>query len=161
MREVPVIPSHQTPSPHLKTIFKLQPNKNIIFRCRQCFFTIFVLILYSLNIQVMLILILIDVQYSQKADFSFEKGLNRENHSSSGSHHPIKKSPQCNFQSPLPTVGNLPPPPPLSPLPLFAKPWGWKVEEINELHICLWSLRESLKACAFCSLSLPNTCVPC
>ena len=43
----------------------------------------------------MLILILIDVQYSQKAVFSFEKGLNGQNHSS-GSHHPIK-SPQQNF----------------------------------------------------------------
>ena len=40
----------------------------------------------------MLILILIDVQYSQKAAFSFEKGSNGPNHSSSGSHHLIKKS---------------------------------------------------------------------
>ena len=39
----------------------------------------------------MLILILIDVQYSQKAVFSFEKGLNGQNHSSSGSHHLVKK----------------------------------------------------------------------
>ena len=39
----------------------------------------------------MLILILIDVQYSQKAVFSFEKGLNHQNHSSSGSLQ--KKSP--------------------------------------------------------------------
>ena len=39
----------------------------------------------------MLILILIDVQYSQKAVFSFEKGSNGRNHSSSGSHHLIKK----------------------------------------------------------------------
>ena len=30
----------------------------------------------------MLILILIGVQYLRKADFSFEKGLNRQNHSS-------------------------------------------------------------------------------
>ena len=41
----------------------------------------------------MLILILIDVQYSQKAVFSFEQGSNGQNHSS-GSHHPVKKSPQ-------------------------------------------------------------------
>ena len=33
----------------------------------------------------MLILILIDVHYSQKTVFSFEKGLNPQNHSSSGS----------------------------------------------------------------------------
>ena len=42
----------------------------------------------------MLILILIDVQYSQNADFSFEKLWNRQNHSSSGSHHLVKKSTQ-------------------------------------------------------------------
>ena len=34
---------------------------------------------------VMLTLILIDFQYSQKAVFSFEKGSNYQNHSSSGS----------------------------------------------------------------------------
>ena len=38
-------------------------------------------------------LILIDVQYSQKAFFSFEKGWNSQNHSSSGSHLLIKKFP--------------------------------------------------------------------
>ena len=37
----------------------------------------------------MLVLILIDVQYSQKAVFSFEKGSDRQNNSSSGSHHPV------------------------------------------------------------------------
>ena len=41
----------------------------------------------------MLILILIDVQYPQKAIFSFEKGVNCQNHSSSGSHHSLKKIP--------------------------------------------------------------------
>ena len=40
----------------------------------------------------MLILILIDVQYSQEAVFTIEKGLNGQNHSSS-SQHPVKKSP--------------------------------------------------------------------
>ena len=45
----------------------------------------------------MLILILIDVKYSQKAVFSFEKGLNRQNHSSLGSHHPVKKFPPAVF----------------------------------------------------------------
>ena len=48
----------------------------------------------------MLIFILIDVQYSQKAAFSFEKGSNRQNHSSSGSLHLVKKSPPVKF--PLP-----------------------------------------------------------
>ena len=56
----------------------------------------------------MLILILIDVQYSQKAVFSFEKGLNHENHSSPGSHHPVKNLPQQNFQFP-PSWGWIPP----------------------------------------------------
>ena len=41
----------------------------------------------------MLILILIDGQYSQKAVFSFEQGLNHQNHSSSCSLHLVKKSP--------------------------------------------------------------------
>ena len=42
---------------------------------------------------VMLIVILSDVQYSQKAVFRFEKGLNGQNQSSSGPHHLVKKSP--------------------------------------------------------------------
>ena len=41
----------------------------------------------------MLIFILIDVQYSQMAVFSFEKGSNNQNHSSSGSLHLVKKIP--------------------------------------------------------------------
>ena len=72
-----------------------QKNKNIIFSCSShssC--TIFVLISYSFETQIMLILILINVQYSQNAVFSFEKFLNRQNHSSPGSHHLVKKSPQ-------------------------------------------------------------------
>ena len=42
----------------------------------------------------MLILILIDVQYSQNAVCSFEKFSNRQNHSSSGSHQLVKNPPQ-------------------------------------------------------------------
>ena len=42
----------------------------------------------------MLILILVDVQYSQNAVFSFEKGSNRQNHSSS---LPGKKIPSAKF----------------------------------------------------------------
>ena len=45
----------------------------------------------------MLIFILIDVQYSQKAVFSFEKGSNHQNHSSSGSLNLIKKFPPVKF----------------------------------------------------------------
>ena len=60
----------------------------------------------------MLIFILIDVQYSQKAVFSFEKGSNDQNHSS-GSNHPVKEVPPGqNFWSPLP-----------HPLMLLGKPY--------------------------------------
>ena len=54
---------------------------------------IFVLISYSCDTQVMLILILIDVQYSQNAVFSFGKGSNCQIHSASDSHHLVKKIP--------------------------------------------------------------------
>ena len=48
----------------------------------------------------MLILILIDVQYLQKAVFSSEKGSNGQNYSSSGPQHLIKKSSQPKFLTP-------------------------------------------------------------
>ena len=47
--------------------------------------------------QTMLILILIDVQYSQNAVFSFEKFSNRQNYSSSCSHPLDKKIPPAVF----------------------------------------------------------------
>ena len=50
----------------------------------------------------MLILTLIDVQYSQKAVFSFEKGLNCPNHPSPGSLHLVTPPPPY-------WMGNLPP----------------------------------------------------
>ena len=56
----------------------------------------------------MSVFILIDVQYSQKAVFSFGKGLNRQNHSSSGSFHLVKKFPPVKFPIPpnhLPLFG--------------------------------------------------------
>ena len=57
----------------------------------------------------MLILILIDVQYSRKAIFSFKKSLNCQNHSFSGSISLVKKSPPVKFQiSPLWGGGSLP-----------------------------------------------------
>ena len=49
----------------------------------------------------MLILILIDVQYLQNVVFSFEKGSNGQNHSSSGSHHHINLIHSANFPNPL------------------------------------------------------------
>ena len=51
------------------------------------------LISYSFDTQVMVILTLIDVQYSQNAVFSFEKGSDCQNLSSSDSHHKVKKFP--------------------------------------------------------------------
>ena len=48
------------------------------------------LISNSLDTQVILISILTEVQHSEKAVFSFEKGSNCQNHSSSGSNHPVK-----------------------------------------------------------------------
>ena len=59
--------------PHIK-ILKLSPNNNIIFCCSHCHGTVFILISYSVGTQVMLILILVDVQYSQATVRSFEKG---------------------------------------------------------------------------------------
>ena len=54
----------------------------------------------------MLILILIDVQYSQDAVFSFEKVWNHQNQSSSGSQCPAEKIPPSKiFWFPLPPVG--------------------------------------------------------
>ena len=41
----------------------------------------------------MLILVLIYAQHIQNLAFSFEKGLNGQNHSSSHSHHPISHTP--------------------------------------------------------------------
>ena len=69
------------------------------------------LISYFLDTQVMLILVLIDVQYSQKAIFSFEKGMIGQN-ISSGSHHPVKKSPSKISDS-FPHWGESSPPPTL------------------------------------------------
>ena len=62
---------------------------------------------YSLDTQFMLILILIDVQYSQKAVFNFEKGWNHQDHYSSGSLHLVKKSPPPPIST---TGGDLLPP---------------------------------------------------
>ena len=53
----------------------------------------FILPLYSLHTQFMLILILINVQNLQIVVFSFEKGLKGQKHSSADFHQPIKQSP--------------------------------------------------------------------
>ena len=56
----------------------------------------------------MLILILMNVKYLQNVVFSFEKGLNGQNHSSSGSHNSIEKSPPAKF--PISPTGVICPP---------------------------------------------------
>ena len=48
----------------------------------------------------MLTLILIDVQNSQEAVFSFGKGSNGQNHSSLGFLYPVKKSPPSKISAP-------------------------------------------------------------
>ena len=77
---------------------KLFSNKSIIGSGSHCSCSILVLISYYLDTYVMVILILIDVQHSQKAAFSFEKVLNRQNHFSSGSLHLAKNPSQQNFR---------------------------------------------------------------
>ena len=75
----------------LNNIFHVKPQ-NSICSCSHCSCTFFILPLYSLHIQVILILILINVQYLQISVFSFEKGLKGQKHSSD-SHRPTKQSP--------------------------------------------------------------------
>ena len=79
--------------PYQKSIQPNKKNKNVIFCCSHCSCTIFVLISYSFETQIMLLLILIDGRYSQNAVFSFEEFLNCQNHFSSGSHHLVKNRP--------------------------------------------------------------------
>ena len=92
--------AHSPPSPpnfySLPTKSQCYPtkNKNDIFSCSHCSSTNFVLISCSFETQVMLMLISIDVQYSQNAVFCFEQFSNRQNYSSPGSHHLVKKFPQ-------------------------------------------------------------------
>ena len=56
----------------------------------------------------------------RKKFFCFEKGSNRQNHSSSGSLHPVKKIPLVKCLIPHWERGEFPP-----PLPLFGKLWGY------------------------------------
>ena len=69
----------------------------------------------------MLSLIVIDVQHSQKAVFSFEKGLNCQNHSL-GSLHPVKNPPPS-VKSVIP-----PPHPPPTPSAPTLRPAIWKID---------------------------------
>ena len=119
------IPPHQRfvlPHPTLsKTIFILEPHKDFIFSCSHCSCSIFIWNLFSLYIQVMLILILIDVQYLQNLVCSFEKGSNVQNHSLSESHSSMKKFSQQNFLFPYWEDFSA------YPSTLFGKYWCWGI----------------------------------
>ena len=91
----PTAKSLHVPSPHLENFpFSRRPTQQIFIPTlptpippqKKS-------ISYSLDRQFILILILIDVQYLQKAIFNFEEGSDCQNPSSSGSLHPLKKSP--------------------------------------------------------------------
>ena len=84
--------------------------RHFVWHLEICYFdaccTIFVLISYSFDTQTTLILILIDVQYTQNAVFSFEKSSNYQSDSCLGSHHAVEKSPlpaKCLIPTILPT----------------------------------------------------------
>ena len=95
----------------------------------------------------MLILILVDVQYSQNAVFSFEKCANHENHSSSGFHLPVKNSLISKISyHPLP-----PPPPPPSFHPLLPI---WKT--LACLLACLCSYTYSVHKNILCIYYFAN-----
>ena len=79
--------SQFNPIEKLKRHFQLQSL--LLLHC-----TIFILISYSFETQITLVLNLIEVQYSQNAIFSFEKFSNRQNLSSSDFHQLVKKSSQ-------------------------------------------------------------------
>ena len=74
----------------------------------------------------MLILILIDIQYSQKAVSSFEKGSKRQNDLSSGFFHAVKKLPPPVkiSVSPHSTGENLPSSPPLTTIWKILHQWN-------------------------------------
>ena len=73
-------------------------TKNFILSCSYCRCNIFILTSYFLYTKIMLILIFICIQYLQNFVFSFEKGLNDQNHSSS---NPLdKKSSPAKFPIP-------------------------------------------------------------
>ena len=83
-----------SPLPSPPKVNSTQQKKKHHFQLQSSSCTIFVLISYSFETQIIPILILINVQYSENAVFNFEKFLNHQNHSSSGSYHLVKKSPQ-------------------------------------------------------------------
>ena len=103
----------------------------------------------------MLILILTNGQFLQNAVFSFEKGSKGQNHPSSDSYQPIKKSPQQNSLFLLNWVDSQYSSFLLYPLTPFEKPWkmgwlsSWRGVERPSITISLfWAvLKEITKRC--------------
>ena len=117
----PSTPPKVNPLPTKQQFSSYNSKKPSILSCSHCPCSIFVLMSYSLDTQVMSILILIDVQYSQNAVFRLEKCLSFQNHSSSGSIHLLKIFPSKISDAPPPPQpsGGIQP----SSLLLFGKPW--------------------------------------
>ena len=91
----------------------------------------------------LILIILIDVQYSKKAAFSFEKGSNHQKHSSSGFLHTVKKIPPCkNFRFPPPL------PPPMGggiyPIPTPYHYLENPVPVIEHYYMCMFSVKDQL-----------------
>ena len=98
---------------------------------------------YSLGSQFMLILVLIDVQHSQRAIFTIEKGSIGQNHSSSGSHCLLKKSSPTKFPIPphfLPLFGKPQPPPYLDFSGIAEEDWRHFLKSIGDILIKLHDL---------------------
>ena len=87
----------------------------------------------GIDTQVMLILILVDVQYSENAVFTFEKGSNCQNHSSLGSHHLAKNLSSKISKFPPPPSGGIYPSPPTPYCYLENPEWREVIFEIGVL----------------------------
>ena len=86
----------------------------------------------------MLVLILIDVQYSQKAGFSFEKSLNRQNHISSGFLSLVKTFP-------IKVSDTLLHPPHPHSLLLFRKSYRWCPVSLQDIKFWQYQLKNTEK----------------
>ena len=90
----------------------------------------------------MLILILINVQYLQNAVFSFEKGLNDQNHSFTPAQIPTIRYENSPSKFSHPRWGEF-----LYPLLQSRKPWGIEVDYFAETRLMLKTkLRDDLQS---------------
>ena len=134
--------THQRFTPPLNNNFHVITNKNFIFSCRDCSCIIFILTLYSLYTHVMLILILINVPYLQNAVFSFEKGLNDQNHSFTPAQIPTIREEYSPSKFSHSHWGEF-----LYPLLQSRKPWGIEVDYFAETPLMLKTkLRDDIQS---------------